>query len=73
MVKEPSHVKQLTPNHVCKIGLKWKERQMCSIHIYEFGLLPTVGLHTCTVYKRFSKNVLEFPKNLQLHVMVPES
>jgi hypothetical protein len=22
MVEEPSHVKQLSPNHVCKIGLK---------------------------------------------------
>ncbi len=25
MNDEPSHVKQLSPNHVCKIGLKWKE------------------------------------------------
>ncbi len=25
MVQEPSHVKQLSPIHVCKIGLKGKE------------------------------------------------
>ncbi len=29
MVQEPSHVKQLFPIHVCKIGLKLKYKTVC--------------------------------------------
>ncbi len=59
MAGEPSHVKQLSLNHVCKIGLKSKGetcmvqepshvKQLSPIHVCKIGLnrgggLPVVG------------------------------
>jgi hypothetical protein len=45
MVEEPSHIKQLSLNHVCKIGLSDGNRKRCALFRntpeYEAPLQPT--------------------------------
>ncbi len=46
MVKETSHVKDLSPNHVCEIGLK--EKQYSILYLQIFGW---IRLHTQCIRK----------------------
>jgi hypothetical protein len=44
MVQEPSHVKQLSPIHVCKIGLRCKQSDFLPIIFHCYRLTPVANL-----------------------------
>jgi hypothetical protein len=48
MAEEPSHVKQLSLNHVCKIGLKVPECEIfnCS-DFYDFYTIKSLWVNDC--------------------------
>ncbi len=72
MVEEPSYVKQLSPNLVCEIGLKFKNDKY--VQYISLNSVYYQWYHrriTCLV--KISKFFIEFPNTLQLHEMVPES
>ena len=49
MVDDPSHVKQLSLNHVCKIGLRWPE----------LGQKITLAIHAVTTESKIYFNCKE--------------
>jgi hypothetical protein len=56
MVGEPSHVKQLSLNHVCKIGLKYFNSDKISRNGFEYFLrhleVKTCKGHTAQAYTK---------------------